>query len=322
MYDYSGHDDTMRASKDNLSSDTLDRQIRVMIKIPRYMHTHLCNLDIHTGGAGIALEALEEKDLGTLTRVPHPGNTNPEAASDAVAPEAPEAPAKRKRGATHGPAAKRVREAPSASSTSTAAKARKPTSSCSSLNPDSGKGASSSMPPPEEPEPAWAEAPTNDAPKKLLLSGATVWGKPETEQQDLTILEDNLRIFFAKHKSMRQNTRQMHEDLRTLVLKQKAEIEKLTQKGAEDQQAIAHLQTRLKNNEEELANRPSVDEISAELEVLKAKHTSLHNFLKESAEKETKAKKELEEKHAQAMSELPEKLKTSHQRVKTLVSKA
>jgi hypothetical protein len=56
--------------------------------------------------------------------------------------------------------------------------------------------------------------------------------------------------------------------------------------------------------------------------VLKAEHTSLKNFLKESAEKETKAKKELEEKHAQAMLELAEKLKTSYQRVKTLVSKA
>jgi hypothetical protein len=56
--------------------------------------------------------------------------------------------------------------------------------------------------------------------------------------------------------------------------------------------------------------------------VLKAEHASLKNFLKESTEKEIKAKKELEEKHAQAMSELAEKLKTSHQRVKTLVSKA
>jgi hypothetical protein len=56
--------------------------------------------------------------------------------------------------------------------------------------------------------------------------------------------------------------------------------------------------------------------------VLKAEHTSLKNFLKESAEKETKAKKELEEKHAHAMSELAEKLKMSNQRVKTLASKA
>jgi hypothetical protein len=102
---------------------------------------------------------------------------------------------------------------------------------------DSGKGASSSKPPPEEPENTSAEATANDARKKLLLSDATgtpethpqffpvlqkvplaqlhaemtnlmneVWGNLETEQQDLTILKDNLRIFFANHKSMRQVT--------------------------------------------------------------------------------------------------------------------
>jgi hypothetical protein len=32
------------------------------------------------------------------------------------------------------------------------------------------------------------------------------------------------------------------------VLEQKMEIERLTNKGAEDQQAIAHLESRLKNN--------------------------------------------------------------------------
>jgi hypothetical protein len=62
------------------------------------------------------LEALEEKDLGTLTRVPHTGSTDPEAASDAEAPEAP-APAKRKRAAPSGPAPKSARETPSAAAT-------------------------------------------------------------------------------------------------------------------------------------------------------------------------------------------------------------
>jgi hypothetical protein len=72
---------------------------------------------------------------------------------------------------------------------------------------------------------------------------------------------------------------------------------------------------------EQLARRPSIDSISTELEMLKTEHASLEKFLKESTEKETKAKRELEEKHAKAMSELVEKLKTSNQRVKTLVSK-
>ncbi|KAK1649191.1 hypothetical protein QYE76_066996 [Lolium multiflorum] len=320
MYQYTGHNDTMRASKDNLSGDALDKRIRVMIKIPRDVRSRVCNFDIHTDGADTALEALEKKDLGNLTRVPHSGNTHPEAASDAEAPEAP-APAKRKRATGSGrrqseharlraPWPPRMpRKKNSASSTLTPAKARKLTSSSSSLNPaqipkdvinlddiledptaDSGKGASSSKPPPEEPENTSAEAMSNDVGKKLMLSGATVWGKPETEQQDLSTLGDKLRVFFAKHKAVRQNACQLHEDLRTLVLEQKAEIEQLTKKRAEDQQAIAQLEARLKNNEEELAKLPSVDSVSAELEVLKAELTSLQNFLKESAEKETKAK--------------------------------
>jgi hypothetical protein len=46
-----------------------------------------------------------------------------------------------------------------------------------------------------------------------------------------------------------QNTHQLHEDPRTLVLEQKAEIERLNKKEAEDRQAITLLETRLKNNE-------------------------------------------------------------------------
>jgi hypothetical protein len=67
------------------------------------------------------LEALKEKDLRTLTRVPHSGNTDPEATSDTEAPEAP-ATAKQKRGATSGPAPKRVHEAPSTAATQKAEK--------------------------------------------------------------------------------------------------------------------------------------------------------------------------------------------------------
>jgi hypothetical protein len=73
---------------------------------------------------------------------------------------------------------------------------------------------------------------------------------------------------------------------------------------------------------EQLAKNPSVDELSAELEVLKAEHDSLQEFLKESTEKETREKKEQEEKHAQAIAELNDKLNKSNTRIKTLVSKA
>nr|XP_051211968.1 uncharacterized protein LOC127329498 [Lolium perenne] len=62
------------------------------------------------------LEDLEEKDLGTLLRVPQTGNTDPEAASEAEAPEVPGS-SKRKRGSSSGPAAKRAREVLSTAAT-------------------------------------------------------------------------------------------------------------------------------------------------------------------------------------------------------------
>ncbi|KAK1609402.1 hypothetical protein QYE76_033075 [Lolium multiflorum] len=99
----------MRATKDNLSADAIDKRIRVLIKIPRELHVHVCNKDIHTEGSGTALEALEESELGTLLRVPSTGNADPEAASEAEAPEAPR-PAKRKKPAPSSPYAKRPRE--------------------------------------------------------------------------------------------------------------------------------------------------------------------------------------------------------------------
>jgi hypothetical protein len=58
------------------------------------------------------LEALEEKDLGNLTRIPHTDTTNPEAACDVEIPAGPP-PAKRKRGVASGSAPKRARETPS-----------------------------------------------------------------------------------------------------------------------------------------------------------------------------------------------------------------
>ncbi|KAK1601285.1 hypothetical protein QYE76_018130 [Lolium multiflorum] len=103
---------------DNLSADALDKRLRVLIKVPRDLRIHVCNMDIHTNGSGTALEALEDKDLGTLTRVPHSSNTDPEVASDPEAPAAP-APSKRKRGASSGsgPTAKRARDVLSTAAT-------------------------------------------------------------------------------------------------------------------------------------------------------------------------------------------------------------
>ncbi|KAK1650707.1 hypothetical protein QYE76_068512 [Lolium multiflorum] len=94
MFQYTGRDDPMRVTKDNLSADALDKRIRVLIK----------------------LEALEENELGTLLRVPSTGNTDPDAASEAEAPEASR-PAKRKKAAPSSPHAKRAREVPSTAAT-------------------------------------------------------------------------------------------------------------------------------------------------------------------------------------------------------------
>jgi hypothetical protein len=102
---------------------------------------------------------------------------------------------------------------------------------------ESGKGASSSAPPPEQPTVTSAEAPADEVEKKLSLSRATgtpqthphlfpilqkvplsqrhaeisammdqVWGPANTEEQELTELESGIKAFFAKHKNVCQVT--------------------------------------------------------------------------------------------------------------------
>ncbi|KAK1649208.1 hypothetical protein QYE76_067013 [Lolium multiflorum] len=217
---------------------------------------------------------------------------------------------------------------------------------------ESGKDASSSHPPPEQPDITSAEATAHDAEQKLPLSGATgmpqthphlfpilqkvplsqrhaemshmmneVWGNPEAEEQMLSKFEGEIKVFFAQHKHVRQNTRNLYEDLHVHVLEQKAEIEGLRQSYADSQKVVSILETHVKNYEEEIAKHPSIDELSAQLEVLKAENESLKKFLQESSEKETKKKKELEEKNAQEMADLDDKLKKNQQRVKTLAGK-
>ncbi|KAK1648177.1 hypothetical protein QYE76_065982 [Lolium multiflorum] len=417
MFQYTGRDDPMRACKDNLSADAIDKRIRLLIKIPRDLHIHVCNKDIHTDGSGTALEALEESELGTLLRVPQAGNNDPEAASEAEAPEVPR-PSKRRKAASSSPAAKRAREAPSIAATRKAEAEKKrlklidtsnraqpniqhtssgsqapriakkkvkpspasmpvtpevevPPKASSAAKPDpkdvinlddlpedptaesgkgdSGKDASSTAPPPEQPNVTSTEAPADQVEKKLALSGPRtrlhlilsvlqkaplaqrhaeisdmmekVWGPANTEEQELADHESGLKVFFAKHKNVRQNTRKLHEDLRTHILERKKEIDLLQARDADSQKAIALLETRLKNFEEENAKRPSIDDLSAKIKVLEAENESLKNFMKESSVEENKKRKELLEKHAQEVSDLAEKLKKSHQRVQTLASK-
>ncbi|KAK1670389.1 hypothetical protein QYE76_058548 [Lolium multiflorum] len=422
MFHYTGRDDPMRATKDNLSADAIDKRIWLLIKIPRELHVHVCNKDIHIDGSGTALEALEEGDLGTLHRVPQTGNTDPEAASEAEAPEVL-CTSKRKRVAPSSPATKRAREVlstaatrkaeaekkrlklidtsnraqpdihqffkPSGSSGSQPPKAPralkkkvKPSPASNPVTPevevppkassatkpdpkdviniddlpedpaghgDSGKGASSSAPPPEQPTATSAEPTPEQYEQKVQLIRATgtpqthpelfpslqkvplsqrhaevsammdqVQGPANTEMQELSNLESDLKVFFAKHKNVRQNTRKLHEDLRIHVLEQMTEIEGLRQNAENSQKAIKHLETRL---HEETAKHSAFDDLSAKVKVLEAENESLKAFMKESSDKENLARKELSEKYTHDLAELADKLKKSQSRVISLVAK-
>ncbi|KAK1603602.1 hypothetical protein QYE76_048155 [Lolium multiflorum] len=328
MFEYTGRDDPMRATKDNLSADAIDKRIRVLIKISRELHVHL--------------EALEENELGTLLRVPSTSNADPEAASEAEAPEASR-PAKRKKPAPSSPLP------PKASSTSKPDP--KDIINIDDLpedpahHGDSAKGTSSPVPPPDQPSSAFA-GPTGEEQeqkaKLLQVTNATrvnlqptpslqkltlaqrhaevsamlnkVWGKPDEEVGYLAELEDSLKEFFAKHKEVRQSTRKLHEDLRIHVLEQIKEIEGLREHAENSRKAIQLLETRL---QEETAKHSSFDELSAKVKVLEAENESL----KASASQEHQARKELREKHARDLAELNDKLEKSQGRVISVISK-
>ncbi|KAK1682397.1 hypothetical protein QYE76_043245 [Lolium multiflorum] len=308
MFEYTGRDDPMRATKDNLSADALDKRIRVLIKISRELHVHL--------------EALEENELGTLLRVPSTSNADPEAASEAEAPEASR-PAKRKKPA--------------------------PSSPHPAHHGDSAKGTSSPIPPPDQPSSAFAgptEEEQEQKAKLLQVTNATrvhlqptpsfqkltlaqrhaevsamlnkVWGKPDEEVRELADLEVSLKDFFAKHREVRQTTRKLHEDLRVHVLEQITEIEGLRQNAENSQKAIQLLETRL---QEETAKHSKFDELSAKIQVLEAENESLKDFVKTSASQENQARKELSKKHARDLAELNEKLEKSQGRVISVISK-
>ncbi|KAK1628812.1 hypothetical protein QYE76_003127 [Lolium multiflorum] len=323
LFQYTGRKDNIRASKDNLSADALDKRLRVLIKIPRELKIHVCNKDIHTNGFGTALEALEEKDLGTLLRVPQTGNTDPEAASEAEAPEVPEAEKKRlKLIDTSNQARPNIQQffIPTGKSSGSQApkiakKKVKPSPASMPVTPEvevPPKASSTAKPDPKDvinlddlPEDPTAESGKGDSSKGASSTA------PPPEQPTITSTEAPAD----------KNTRKLHEDLRTHVLEQKKEIELLQTRDTESQKAIALLETRIKNYEEEIAKRPSIDALSAKVEVLEAENESLKNFMKESSDEENKKRKELLEKHAQKVSDLAEKLKKSHQRIQTLASK-
>ncbi|KAK1694468.1 hypothetical protein QYE76_011165 [Lolium multiflorum] len=221
MFEYTGRDDPMRATKDNLSADALDKRIRVLIKISRELHVHL--------------EALEENELGTLLRVPSTSNADPEAASEAEAPEASR-PAKRKKPAPSSPRAKRAREVLSTAATRKLEAEKKRLSLINTSNRgqpasqhffkpsgfihlqagskdiiniddlpedpahhgDSAKGTSSPIPPPDQPSSAFAgptEEEKEQKAKLLQVTNATrVHLQPTPSFQKLTLAQRHAEV--------------------------------------------------------------------------------------------------------------------------------
>ncbi|KAK1618185.1 hypothetical protein QYE76_023702 [Lolium multiflorum] len=407
----------MRACKDNLSADAIDKRIRLLIKIPRDLHIHVCNKDIFTDGSGTAPSRRANSELSSESLKREIMTRKPRQRRKLLKLR----PSKRRKAASSSPATKRAREAPSIaakeaeaekkrlklidtsnraqpniqqffipSGTSSGSQAPRiakkkvkpspasmpitpevevPPKASSAAKPDpkdvinlddlpedptaesgkgdSGKDASSIAPPSEQPNVTSTEAPADQVEKKLALSGATgtpqthphlfpvlqkaplaqrhteisavmekVWGPANTEEQELADLENGLKVFFAKHKSVRQNTRKPHEDLRTHILEQKKEIE-LLQPGTR----IVRKPLRSWRPASKNLKCPSIDDLSAKIKVLEAEAESLKNFMNESSAEENKKRKELLEKHAQEVSDLAEKLKKSHQRVQTLAAK-
>ncbi|KAK1616872.1 hypothetical protein QYE76_022389 [Lolium multiflorum] len=348
MFEYTGRDDPMRATKDNLSADALDKRIRVLIKISRELHVHVCNKDIHTNGSGTALEALEENELGTLLRVPSSSNMDPEAASEAEAPEASR-PAKRKKPAPSSPRAKRAREVPSTAATRKleAEKKRlslintsnrgqsasqhffkpsgqppkapktlrktKPSPAPVPITPDAGvppKASSTSKPDPKD------IINVDDLPEDPAHHGDSAKGTsspiPPPDQPSSAFAEP------TEEEQEQKTTRKLHEDLRVHVLEQITEIEGLRQNAENGQKAIQLLETRL---QEETAKHSKWDELSARVQVLEAENESLKDFVKTSASQEHQARKELREKHARDLAELNDKLEKSQGRVISVISK-
>ncbi|KAK1693251.1 hypothetical protein QYE76_009948 [Lolium multiflorum] len=321
MFRYTGRDDTMRATKDNLSADAIDKRIRLLIKIPRELHVHVCNKDINMNGSGTALEALEEASSETLVGSLY-GTTDPEAASERkltcsalprgrgpLPPPPPNAPrsaqlllGKRRRRRSASSLSIPATKANPTSSNSSSLPARKPSSrvrrkvnrlrllSCypevevppkphppPKPDPkdvinlddlpedpighgDSGKGASSSAPPPDQPS-------------------ATFAGPTEEEY------EQKVQLIHAS------STLQANPQPAPSLQKQ------------------------------ETAKHSSFDDLSAKVKVLEAENESLKAFIKESSDKENEARKELSEKHAREVAEWNDKLKKSQSRVTSLVAK-
>nr|XP_051221561.1 uncharacterized protein LOC127339786 [Lolium perenne] len=304
------------------------------------------------------LEALEESELGTLVRVPTTGNTDPEAASEAEAHDAPR-PSKRKKPAPSSPAVKRAREVLSTAATRKAEAEKKrlklidtsnkgqpdiqqffkpsgsgsqppkaprilkkkvkpspasvpitpevevPPKASSASKPDpkdvinlddlpedpvghgdSGKGASSSAPPPDQPSATFAGPTEEEYEQKVQLihTSSTLQANPQPAPS-----------------LQKRSLAERHTEVSAM-------LDKVWGKSNVEMQELTELE------DEETAKHSAFDDLSAKVKVLEAENESLKALIKESSGKENEARKELSEKHARDMAELNDKLRKSQSR--------
>ncbi|KAK1620579.1 hypothetical protein QYE76_026096 [Lolium multiflorum] len=318
----------MRATKDNLSADAIDKRIRVLIKIPRELH-------VFTYATKTFIRMVPEPRSRRLKKA------NSEFSSGFLPPATRIRMPHRRRKLLKPHALLRGR------SQLLPAPMRNAPAKCLALRPrkaEAEKKRLSLINTSNKGQPAIqhffkpsGQPPTNSVLQKLTLAQRhaevsamlnKVWGKPDEEVRELADLEDSLKEFFAKHKEVRQTTRKLHEDLRVHVLEQIAEIEGLRQHAEKissclrpafkvrDPGLLLFVLTQLFRMHnmfnflpsEETAKHSSFDELSAKVKVLEAENESLKAFIQESSSKETEARKELSEKHARDLAELNEKL--------------
>ncbi|KAK1691848.1 hypothetical protein QYE76_008545 [Lolium multiflorum] len=300
----------MRATKDNLSADAIDKRIRVLIKIPRELHVH----------------ALEENELGTLLRVPSTGHADPEATSEAEAPEAPR-PAKRKKPAPSSPYAKRPRETLSIAATRKAGAEKKRLALINTSN----KGQPAIQPfqalgsgsqPPKAPrvikkkvKPSPASFPIT--PEVEVPPKASSASKPNPKDIiDLDDLPEDPATMATPprgppHPCLHQiNQVPLSRDLLMRSKSKRPSSSKLPMRPTCSGCVTCSILL-----SEETAKHSSLDELSAKVKVLEAENESLQNFMKESS------RKELSEKHAREKAELIDKLEKSQGRALSLIAK-
>ncbi|KAK1609410.1 hypothetical protein QYE76_033083 [Lolium multiflorum] len=269
MFHYTGRDDPMRATKDNLSADAIDKRIRLLIKIPRELHVHVCNKDININGSGTALEALEEEAEKKRLKLIDTSNRaqpdihqffKPSGSSGSQPPKAPRV------------LKKKVKPSPASIPVTPEVEVPPKASSATKPDPkdviniddlpedpaghgDSGKGASLSAPPPEQPSATFAEPTAEQYEQKVQLIHASstlqtdpqptpslqklslaqryaevsammdkVWGTANTEMQELTDLDNDLKVFFAKHKDVRQNAENSQKAIQQLETRLQASL--------------------------------------------------------------------------------------------------